>query len=187
MESMVYVNLQKSGAGKTEAVSAAACSRYIVPLDMTTKGTTGHSGALLGLYADVNALSQLLPSGTKLDAAVERYFGAFACGALLLLAVFYHEHGDIFGQRRYEAFFRLVQQWPNLLQTSYEAVKAYAPTNLQGAVATQVNLLKQVCCSFLVLAFFGVIFRQFLLHHDLCHMSYRAVRCRCSRGTRSRP
>lgn len=142
----VYVNLQKSGAGKTEAVAAAACSRYIVPLDMTTKGTTGHSGALLGLYADVNALAKALPTGPVLDAAVDRYIAAFACGALLLLAVFHHEHGKIaFGERRHEAFFRLVQQHPELLQIAYATVKIYTPAKLQLATLAQVTHLKQVC------------------------------------------
>jgi hypothetical protein len=141
--SFVFVNLQKSGAGKTEAVAAAACKRYIVPLDMTTDAESVCSGALLGLFSDIQMLSKNV-KGEKLDRAADRFLWAFAGGALLLLAVFHDTHGGHFEERRYEAFYRLVQECPRLLDVSYELLKVYVTKDLRRSVGEQVANLQKV-------------------------------------------
>lgn len=142
----VFVNLQKSGAGKTESVASAACFRYITMLDMTTDGDSFHSGAVSGLYADVKELAGRLPVGKELDTAVERYLEVFASAGLLLMSVFHHTLGEQLGDRRYEAFYRILDHCPKLLDFSYALVKAFEPGLLRQVVSDQVYLLRKVGC-----------------------------------------
>lgn len=177
----LFVNLQKSGAGKTEAVAAASCSRYITLLDMTSHVTT-HRPGLLGLATDIKEAVETTPLGLALDAKVDRFLEVFATAGLLLISVFHHHLGKQFAIRRHEAYYRLVAQFPQLLHTAYQTLIPYSSATMQSLARIRLDFLLQVTDRANTLTAFCSF-----LFSDVCGVCVRPSSPPCLPGMRWKP